>query len=127
MEVGRDPDQVCIDHAGEAIKPILKSLGVQPTKTRVSSIASTAVLAWLTKRPPEWSRDRLVAHTGTPDAYTMGYAETILPALASGDHPFSKPVDDWTKNEMVMFLATAFELMEDQRICTLERDTTIPI
>lgn len=122
-----DPDQVCIESAAEAIKPILKSLGVQQTsKTQVRSVATAAVLGWLQKRPPAWSRDRLVSHTGTPDAYTVGFAMTILPALAGGIHPFEKPLGDWSKLEMAEFLATAFELIEDQRVSTLEREDQIP-
>ena len=120
-----DPDQVCITRAA-AIAPELMSLGVQPSKTKTRAIATAAVLGWLQKRPPAWSRDRLVAHTGTPDAYTIGFAETILPALASGEHPFDKPVTEWSKEQMSLFLAEAFELIEEQRVATLERDETIP-
>lgn len=121
-----DPDQACITSAAAAIAPELMSLGVQPSKTQTRSIATAAVLGWLQKRPPAWSRDRLVAHTGTPDAYTIGFAETILPALASGEHPFDKPVNEWSKEQMALFLAEAFELIEEQRVATLERDETIP-
>ena len=121
-----DPDQVCITSAAAAIAPELMSLGVQPSKTKTRAIATAAVLGWLQKRPPAWSRDRLVAHTGTPDAYTIGFAETILPALASGEHPFDKPVTEWSKEQMSLFLAEAFELIEEQRVATLERDETIP-
>lgn len=123
----KDPDMICIESAAEAITPVLKSLGLQASKTQKQNVATAAVLGWLQKRPPAWSRDRLVAHTGTPDAYTIGFAETILPALASGEHPFEKPVNEWSKAQMALFLAEAFELIEDQRVATLERDNSIPL
>ncbi|MEO1324176.1 MAG: hypothetical protein AAFV59_14335 [Pseudomonadota bacterium] len=124
--MAQDPDLICIAHAGEAIRPNLKSLGLAATKTQAERIARDAVHGWLKKRPPEWSRDRSIAHTGSPDLYNVGFAETILPVLAGGNHPFEKPVTEWSKDEMSLFLATAFELIEDQRVATLERDVKIP-
>lgn len=123
-----DPDAICMDVAGEAIRPELAALGARVGKSQSRNIARAAVLAWLTRRPVEWSKDRSIAHTGTPDAYNVGFAETILPQLADGDFPFEKPVGQWSKADITAFLATAAELMEEQRAHTLERpDTETPL
>lgn len=121
--MGVDPDQLCIESAADAVAPVLKSLGAKVSKAQRQELVRASVYGWLKSRPPAWSTDRLVDHMGSPNAYTLGFAQTILPALASGGHhPFEKPVTDWNKDEMALFLAEAFELMEEQRARTLEKD-----
>jgi hypothetical protein len=126
LESAKDPDQRCIVAAGRAITPELQALGAMVGEKQAQTIATFAVLGWLSQRPVEWSRDRSIAHMGEPDAYTVGFAETILPILADGDFPFDKPIINWSKEEMAKFLAQAFELIEEQRASTLETEGHIP-
>ena len=68
----------------------------------------------------EWSRSRAISGIGIPDAYTMGAAEVILPIIADRHFPWSKPVSDWSKEEIVTLFAMAFEAIQEQQARTLE-------
>lgn len=121
-----DRDMVALDKASDALGPELKSLGASASKVQAQAVAKTAIFSWLSNRVVEWSKDRAVSGFGSPDAYTVGFAMAILPVLGGGEFPFEKPIGDWGKLEMAEFLATAFELMESQRVATLERDDLMP-
>ncbi len=123
MGVLKDPDQICLDHAAEALRPELNALGVKAGKAQATNLARVAIWTWCVKRPVEWSRERTISFPGEPDATNIGWAEKILPLLAETQGvPFKKPIHDWTKDEMALFIATAFELISEQRVATLERD-----
>lgn len=125
--MGVDPDMAAMSKAGEAIKPVLKSLGVQPTKIQTSSIASTAVISWLTNRAHEWSKDRSIAGVGSPDAYTVGFALAILPKIADANFDFDKPLKDWSRDEMSRLLALGSDLIDDQRATAMEAPIDLPV
>lgn len=118
-----DPDQICLDHAAEALRPELTALGVKAGRAQAKKLARVAIWTWCVKRPVEWSKGRSISYPDEPDATNIGWAETILPLLAETQGvPFKKPIHDWSKDEMALFLATAYELMHEQQVATLERD-----
>lgn len=123
----RDPDQICIDRAAELLAPELQALGVNNLgQSQVKAIVTWSVLGWLSGRPAEWSRDRAIAHMGEPDAYNCGWAEAILPNLAQTDFDFKTPLFNWSKADITKFLATAHEMIEEQKVATLETQREIP-
>lgn len=125
--MGIDPDLLALESATDAIQAELTALGI-PTmpKSQRRKIASAAVRSWCINRCVEWSNGRQVTLTGeSPDAYTIGFAQAILPALGDAQFPWDQAIGDWSKDQISLFLATAFELMEEQRATTLERPTDI--
>lgn len=122
-----DPDNLAMGKAREAIKPKLKSLGLQATKTQLEQIASTAVLSWLTNRAWEWSRDRSIAGVGEPDAYTRGFAHAILPIISDADFDWDKSLNDWSAEDVARFLALGSDLIDDQRATTMEAPVDLPM
>jgi hypothetical protein len=78
----------------------------------------TVVWTWIATRAAQaadegWNEERTIRATGLdPDPWTAGAIESILPHLpdACADLDWSKPVDAWTKDEVVEFTAAAIAL-----------------
>jgi hypothetical protein len=118
-----DPDDQALERASDHIGALLTEFGVQTTRTQRRALVNEAVLSWLRNRFVEWSKDRSISGVGSPDAYTLGLAEAVLPIVAEVQVPWSKPVGDWSKDEISVLLATAFDAMEEQRARTMEDPT----
>lgn len=122
MGVSTDPDDVSLERAARLVGQELHGLGVKSlTPSQVKTITRCAVYGWIMHRAKEWSSQRGISGVGSPDAYTVGFAETVLPLLAeaTNDLPLKAPIFEWSKQDMAKFCAHAFQLIEEQRAQTL--------
>jgi hypothetical protein len=82
-------------------------------------VISTVVWGWVATRGEQastegWNHERAIRTTGlTPDPWTMGAVTSILPQLADAcsDLDWSRPVGEWTKDDMAEFLLAGFNLI----------------
>lgn len=121
--VTSDPDHLALERARDDIGALLSEFGHQTSRTQREQIVQTAIFSWLRYRFVEWSRNRAISGIGIPDAYTLGAAETILPIIAERHFPWTKPVGDWSKEEVVTLFAMVFEAVNEQQARTLEDPT----
>ena len=116
------------------------SLARQITNTHLKPMEARAlafgtVLAWTQGRAYGASVDRKGrAYTTAdvegyePDGYTLGYAESVLPAFGGVTGlPWGKALEKWSKDEIIRLVAVAAELVEDAKTNVLEnQDQDIP-
>lgn len=116
------------EKAMEAAAKAAVSLARQITKTHLKPMEARAfafgtVLAWTQGRAYGASVDRkgrayvtADAEGFEPDGYMLGYAQSILPALGGvSGLPWDKPLNDWSKDEILRFVAASAELVEDAK------------
>jgi len=109
------------------------SLARQITNTHLKPMEARAlafgtVLAWTQGRAYGASVDRkgrayvtADAEGYEPDGYTLGYAESVLPLIGGvSGVPWDKPLKDWSKAEILRFVASSAELVEDAKVNVLE-------
>lgn len=102
---------------------------IKPSEAR--AFAFGIVLAWTQGRAYGASIDRKGrawvtddAQGYEPDGYTLGYAESILPALGGvSGLPWDKALQDWSKDEILRLVASSAEMVEDARTNVLESNS----
>lgn len=124
MGIATDPDQRALEGARDSLAEALATMGVTSlSKSQCKILANLTVQGFYSNRAEYWSQDRRIAEIGEPDAYTVGFARAVLPLM--GKLPgldWSKPLKDWSRDEMSFLLASGFEAIEEQRTATLENE-----
>lgn len=115
------------DASIDAMKDLVAPMGpIRPgtqagmlTRSEFGWLASTSVWAWILTRAEQattegWNTEHAIRTTRLiPDPWLVGAIRTVLPKLleACPDLDYTKPVGEWSKDEITEFLAAAFDLI----------------
>jgi hypothetical protein len=95
------------------------TLAERLSRAQLTWIVSAAIWGWIVTRSEQAASEGLDPERAIrttqldPDPWDIGAVRAILPELAKSCVGFdwSKPANDWTKDELVQFLLTGFRLI----------------
>lgn len=112
---------------GRAVAAVRKIVADLPAEMPISHLSdiqigwvvSAALFAWIACRAEEAATEgvdaeRIIRMTGQePDPWDIGAIEAILPVLGEIKADWSKPLAEWSRDEIVSFLFKAFNLVNE--------------